>query len=475
MKNTIKIFLGFSFFIAALFFMTACSNESDPEPDPNPEPEVPANKTPFLKKMGGTNDDYIAASVVDDKGNLYVTGSFKETASFGKNNLTSQGGVDAFVAKYNTNGDVVWTIPIGGTQYSYGRALAIDKNGNICVVGEFNGTVTCAGTSLTAFGQYNTFIAKFTTGGEFVSAIKDGTGGANSGANGLSWPKALAFDFDGNMYLTGSFYFEAKFGDKTLSGDQDIDGQMFVVKYNTNGTVAWVKKSSAAAGASGIAVTPEGSLVYITGTLYGKSSFDNIELTSKGQGDILLVGYQVEDGDVNSAANFGGTKDDGGEDLAFDPNGQVYIVGYFSGDVTFGTFTLNAGTYNDMFLFRVGNGNYYWTKKLSSYAMANDLVINSTGIFVTGWFVDDATFGSTPVTSLGSLDAFAIKYSFGGSVLWYGTAGGTSNERGESLAVDALGNVFMAGDFQMSVNAVGASVTSAGATDAMVVKFKTTD
>ncbi|RAV98516.1 NHL repeat-containing protein [Pseudochryseolinea flava] len=473
MNKSIKLFLGFPLLIAAMLFLNACSSDSDPEPDPNPEPEpeVPSNKTPFLKKIGGTGDDYISASITDDKGNLYVTGAFNGTASFGKSDLTSLGGVDAYVAKYNTNGDLIWVVPIAGTQYSYGRALTFDKAGNVCVVGDFNGTVNVAGTNLTAFGQYNTFIVRVTLAGVLVSAIRDGIGTANSGSSGLTWPRAVTFDSDGNMYMAGSFYYEAKFGNLSVIGDPDMDGQMFVVKYNPDGSAAWVQKSSAGANASGIAVSPSSALVYVTGTLYGKSSFGATELTSKGEGDVLLVGYQIENGAVNSAQNFGGTGGDGATDIAFDQYGQIFLVGYFTGQATFGKYTLDAGAYNDMFLFRVGNGGYYWTKQLKGYAMANDLMINNNGIYVTGWFSNKVTFGSTDVTSRGSLDAFAMKYSLGGTVQWYGTAGGTGNDRGESVATDALGNVFMSGDFQSTIHYGEKNVASAGATDAMMVKY----
>ena len=102
---------------------------------------------------------------VDVFGNSYVTGVFYDTATFGGTNLNSRGGTDVFVAKYGTDGTLAWAKQEGGTNNDYGDGIAIDGNGNIYVTGEFGGSITFDGTTLTSTGSTDMFVAKYISGG----------------------------------------------------------------------------------------------------------------------------------------------------------------------------------------------------------------------------------------------------------------------------------------------------------------------
>jgi hypothetical protein len=71
-------------------------------------------------------------------------------------------------------------------------------------------------------------------------------------------------------------------------------------------------------------------------------------------------------------------------------------------------------------------------------------------IYLTGEFSGRADFGEHVVESKGDLDFFVAKYSPDGRCLWISTGGGTKTDRGYSVAVDAQGNVFTTGHFQSS-------------------------
>ena len=82
----------------------------------------------------------------DGSGNRYVTGYFSGTADFdpgaGTANLTATVYNDIFLAKYNASGNYVWAIRIGsGVTDNYGTALALDGSGNVLLTGYFRGTV----------------------------------------------------------------------------------------------------------------------------------------------------------------------------------------------------------------------------------------------------------------------------------------------------------------------------------------------
>jgi hypothetical protein len=76
-----------------------------------------AQLNPWLctKKAGGTYDDYGYGIAVDACGNSYITGYFKGLATFGSTTLTSNGDYDIFVAKLDSNGNWLWAKNAGGT------------------------------------------------------------------------------------------------------------------------------------------------------------------------------------------------------------------------------------------------------------------------------------------------------------------------------------------------------------------------
>ena len=77
---------------------------------------------------------------VDGSGNVLVTGTFEGTVDFGGGPLTSTGVSDIFLAKYDPNGNHIWSQRFGGTSSESVRAIAVDGSGNVLVTGSFTAT-----------------------------------------------------------------------------------------------------------------------------------------------------------------------------------------------------------------------------------------------------------------------------------------------------------------------------------------------
>src|SRR5262249_41645240 len=96
--------------------------------------------------FGGSGSDLGQAVKGDRNGNVYVTGAFSTTASFplragdkgNRTSLTSRGGTDIFLAKYDSSGKLKWLTYAGGTEDDIGFDLAFDGAGNVYVTGEFS-------------------------------------------------------------------------------------------------------------------------------------------------------------------------------------------------------------------------------------------------------------------------------------------------------------------------------------------------
>jgi hypothetical protein len=120
----------------------------------------------WSKRFGDAVDQDAMAVAVDSSGNIVITGFYKGTLDFGSGPLINTYFVqpDIFVAKLNSSGTSVWSKSFGSTSSDQGRAVAVDTSGNVVITGFFTGTVDFGGGALTSNGM-NGFIAKYSAAG----------------------------------------------------------------------------------------------------------------------------------------------------------------------------------------------------------------------------------------------------------------------------------------------------------------------
>ena len=99
----------------------------------------------------GTGFAQVANAVaVDNQGNFYITGQFGGTTTFGTVSLTATGNANIFVAKYNSSGIVQWATKAQGSgTVDRGNAIKVDATGNVYVTGTFTNTATFGSISVT--------------------------------------------------------------------------------------------------------------------------------------------------------------------------------------------------------------------------------------------------------------------------------------------------------------------------------------
>ena len=124
----------------------------------------------WAASAGGTDYDYGNAIAVDSEGNCYVTGNFVEIATFGEHTLVSsdEGDLDIYVAKMDINGNWVWAVRAGGIDWDSGSGIVIDNIGNIYISGYFMMTADFGPFSLTSNGWNDIFAAKLDPDGNWL-------------------------------------------------------------------------------------------------------------------------------------------------------------------------------------------------------------------------------------------------------------------------------------------------------------------
>ena len=372
------------------------------------------------------------------------------------------------VALFAQNVDWLWAKKAGGTALDFGWDIAVDANGNSYITGSFYDSSTFGTTTLTSSGSQDISIAKLNSNGNWLW-IKQ------AGGTSEDYGSRIAVDANGNSYITGYFEGSATFGTTTLTSSGYYNIDIFVAKIDQNGNWLWANQAGGTDTdcGYGIAVDANGNS-YIIGVFAENATFGTTTLTSSGYKDIFVAKLDIN-GNWLWAKQAGGTDYDIVYSIAVDDNGNSYVTGYFWSSATFGATTLTSSGQYDIFVAKMdSNGNWLWAKQAGGtssdrgYSIAVDDNGNS---YVTGYFEESATFGATTLTSSGYEDIFVAKLNINGNWLWAKQAGGTSGDFGLSIAVDANGNSYVTGNFAESATFGTTTLTSSGYGDIFVAKL----
>ena len=379
----------------------------------------------WAKQMGGSGFDDGLSIALDASGNVYTTGNFEGIVDFdpgdGEANLISSGSYDIFVQKLNTNGDFIWAKQMGGSGFERGHSITTDDSGNVYLTGMFYGTADFNPDKDTAYltsaGDYDAFIQKFDSAGNFLWAKQ-------IGGNQWDQSNSITLDASQNVYITGYFTETADFNpgketeNLTSAGYQDI----FVQKLNTNGDFIWAKRIGGADGdeSKSIAVDNAGN-VFITGFFRETADFDPGEgtanLTSTGSADIFVQ-------KLDTSGNFLWAKQMGGAvffwySIAVDALGNIFTLGNFEGTADFdpgvGVANLTSVGSYDVFLQKLdSNGEFRWVRHMGENKVAWSLALDASGnIYTAGSFGSASDFdpyeGKANITSAGLSDIYVQK------------------------------------------------------------------
>lgn len=460
----------------------------------------------WAKRIGGMGSDNCRSVAVDASGNVYTTGGFEGTADFdpgpGEYLLTSAGYSDIFISKVDASGALVWIKQIGGDKADYGNAIALDPSGNVLTTGYFKDTVdfdpgpgsyvllidpyyVSPYTGTTYLKGADIFISKLDTDGNFVWAkqiggnLTDfGTGIAVDGANNVITTGEYS-----NHYAVDSTDFDPGPGIYNLG-----EGGAFVSKLDGTGNFIWAKPfgwnnsvSSVCGGSAciydedytvsfrAVALDASGN-VYTTGSFVLTNDFDpgpgTFNLTSLGSRDAVVCKLNAS-GSFVWAKQFGGSGATvEGEDIAVDATGNVHTTGSFMGKVDFnpGSSTANLTSANpqgipDIFISKLTSaGNYTWAKSVGG--SGNDLGASialdaQSNVYYTGYFNGRVDFdpGSAKYNLTASgNDCFISKLTAAGAFSWARQIGGSGDDRGNAVTIDGSNNVLTAGSFSNTVD-----------------------
>lgn len=243
-----------------------------------------ANGNHLWSKNFGDADFQIPQSVATDgSGNVVITGYFGGSVDFGGGPLTSAGGADVFVVKLDAGGSHLWSKNFGDADYQISSSIATDGSDNVVITGYYLGVIDFGGGPLTSAGGYDIFVAKLDAAGNHLWS-------KSFGDAGYQFSQGVATDTSGNVVITGFFPGTVDFGGGPLTDAGNYD--VFVAKFDSNGNHLWSQRFGDANTQYGYGVAAGGSgSVVLTGYFYGTVDFGGGPLTEAGSGDAFLAKF----------------------------------------------------------------------------------------------------------------------------------------------------------------------------------------
>jgi len=175
-----------------LSFLAACGPTATPEhAEPVPMATFAPTPTPAFTviQFGTTDSDFASDMAIDRAGNVYVVGTIDKGALPGQ---TSLGEVDAYVRKYDVHGNEIWTRQFGTQSQDHASGVRVDGAGNVYVVGFTRGALT----GETNLGSSDVYLRKYDGDGSELWTRQFGT-------EGMDMANGIAIDRTGNVYVVG--------------------------------------------------------------------------------------------------------------------------------------------------------------------------------------------------------------------------------------------------------------------------------
>jgi M6 family metalloprotease-like protein len=318
------------------------------------------------------------------------------------------------------------------------------------------------------------------------------------GGEQTDYIKRVAIDPQDNVVVTGN---TTSGSFPTTSGAYDTyleDGYgMFISKFNSCGTLLCstfldTPYSALAPGVSELALDNAGQ-PYICGRAYNNlpvtsgaydTSYNGAQGSGEQAGDAFIAKFDVDLSNLLYCTYLGGSDSDSGIGLALDSTGNILICGQTKSS----NFPCTLGAYGnaDVFVTKLsadGSALVYSRLLGVQNGYGYGIAVDSQDNAIVAGTVNTATLpvttGAIDTTHNGQNDGYVTKLSASGSLDYSTYLGGYNTDYINTVAVDAFGDVYVAGgtqsaDFPCTPGVVGPSFNYSGLSSAFAAKFHPT-
>lgn len=206
----------------------------------------------WTRQFGSNKGDSADAMALDANGNIFVSGYTKGTLP---GQAAVQGDGDAYVAKLDAAGNVVWTRQFGSSGWDRARAVAVDTDGRIFAAGDTNDALP----GQTHAGHEDPFVTQLDASGNVVWTRQ-------FGSSEIDFANAIGVDASGNVIVAGET--DGALLGQTSTGKRDA----FVTKLGASGSTVWTRQFGSSSGdnddAKALTIAADGK-IFVAGTANG--------------------------------------------------------------------------------------------------------------------------------------------------------------------------------------------------------------
>ena len=296
-------------------------------------------------QAGDDNNQDPWSIVADAAGNVLVAGDFEGSMDLGCGTITSAGGLDAFVAKLDPNGNCLWSKGAGtaGIQQAFG--VGVDSTGNVLVTGEFYTGIDFGCGALASAGASDVYLAKLDPNGNCLWSKGAGSGGEQ-------WGMGVVADGADNVLAVGHFAQAIDFGCGGLvAGGSGFD--VYGAKLDPAGNCLWSKRGGGADNQYGFGVAADAAgNVVLEGNFVGSLDWGCGPMVGAGGSDFWVAKLDSAGNCLWSKAA-GDASEQYGYSVGVDGAGNVAVAGDFQGTVELGCGALTSAGGADLFVAKL--------------------------------------------------------------------------------------------------------------------------
>lgn len=451
-------------------------------------PLLQAQPGTWAISAGASGREYISDVLVDDNGNTYVTGFYRDSTQFEGTKLVSMGENDIFLAKYDVNGDLEWVNSYGWFENDFSRVLTFDLDGNILLAGEFQDSTIFATDTVYSFDTlwygapaqtYDVYVIEVTPNGDLDRVFADGWFSSerfydmevDSRANRVFACTWHSFSWWEYGYWGHGFHDAMVVALDSSAVYRGIQGNNLKFKYRSH---VWGNHFDEAREVEII-----GDSIYVLAGMFQDTTWyeDSAAYSiTNFEDDIYVVAF-----DTNSNYKWhvdGGSK---GKDIlsgmASDAMGNMYICGTFDSSLTLGgQSALGSGLLDGFVAMINSNGAVQWVTTIGGawYDSAQDLALAANGdIIVTGNFQGEMTAGAFNLSASDSLDQniYVLSFDNTGNPNWAWSGGGPDQEEAHAIDIDANGYIYLSGIYNGTTTFGEQNLSSVGSDDIFVFRM----
>jgi hypothetical protein len=387
--------------------------------------------------------------------------------------------INAFIAAYDTNGVAQWAKKFIGI---YITDLSRDKAGNIYICGSFKDSADLGNGTIIREpdNKFNIVTAKLDKNGNVLWA-KTPVYYFSSEYDRIA-VLTISTDESGNSYIGGTFRGLYSFGERGSLVHIHSD-QMFVARYNTDGEIAWAwySQGDGSAMVTAIGIDSQGN-TRVGGHGRGNNIY---RLHNVGGEKYDIFTLKVDSAYDATYLTTWGRKAGGGEedilnDVAVDKEGNVFICGKHGRNTAFGSvvFNLSESHSYSLYLAKYDSlGQLLWARSTTgaNWSAARAIALDNNGnAYICGEYSGITQFNSaTELRSRGMEDLFIAKYDKNGNMDWVKRAGSNGRESASSMVLDVAGNLYIQGVFDSTFTLDSATLSREGYNNNFIAKFST--